>query len=125
MRICIPTEGRGGLDDYVCEHFGRAASFTIYDTKTGKVEVIPNTSEHFGGFGKPPEIIAKTGADVVICGNMGPRAILMLQQLGIKVYSGASGRVRDVIRLFREGKIAEASLETACKEHRHPIDFWR
>ncbi len=121
MRVCIPTEGNGGLDDYVCQHFGRAASFTVYDTKSGAIEVIPNTSEHFGGMGKPPEIIAKVGADAVICGNLGPKAIMMLQQFGIKVYSGASGTVRDAIKLFREGRLEEASMDSACKDHRHPV----
>ncbi|AEA46538.1 NifB/NifX family molybdenum-iron cluster-binding protein [Archaeoglobus veneficus] len=119
MRICIPTEGKGGLDDYVCQHFGRAASFTIYDTETGRVEVIPNTSEHFGGVGKPPEIIARAKADVVVCGNLGPKAIIMLEQLGIKVYSGASGRVKDVVEQFLSGSFAETSVESACREHKH------
>jgi hypothetical protein len=47
LRVCVPTLGWDGLDDYVCEHFGRAPTFTIVDLATGKVEVIPNTSEHW------------------------------------------------------------------------------
>jgi len=121
MRIAVPTEGRGGLDDFVSMHFGRAATFTIYDTDTGEVYVIPNTSEHFGGTGTPPELLAKAGVDVVVCGNLGPKAILMFEQFGIRVYSGASGTARDAIEAFLSGVLRPASLDTACPDHRHHI----
>jgi predicted Fe-Mo cluster-binding NifX family protein len=29
MKLCIPTLGNGGLDDFVSEHFGRALTFTV------------------------------------------------------------------------------------------------
>ena len=28
VKICVPTLGQGGLDDYVSSHFGRAPTFT-------------------------------------------------------------------------------------------------
>ena len=65
MRICVPTEGNGGLDDRVGEHFGRSPTYTIYDTETGEVEILPNTSEHLGGSGLPAELLAQAGVDVV------------------------------------------------------------
>ncbi|RLI74213.1 dinitrogenase iron-molybdenum cofactor biosynthesis protein, partial [Archaeoglobales archaeon] len=74
MKVCVPSY-KGGLDDFVCEHFGRATTFTIYDTETGEVSVVRNTSEHFGGFGKPPELLRKIGVDVIVCSGMGARAI--------------------------------------------------
>ena len=58
MKICVPCYS-GGLDDFICEHFGRALAFTIYDTDTGEITVVKNTSEHFGGVGKPPELLKK------------------------------------------------------------------
>jgi predicted Fe-Mo cluster-binding NifX family protein len=119
MKICVPTNGSDGMKDTVCEHFGRAPTFTVVDTESGKVNVLPNTSEHMGGVGKPPEQIAGTGAEVMICSGLGPRAVQMFESYGIRVYLGASGSVKNAIDLWKTGKLVEATQENACKEHRH------
>jgi len=66
MKVCIPTAGVGGIDDFVGQHFGRVPTYTLVDLDTNKVEVIPNTSEHRGGVGVPPEFISKTGTHVML-----------------------------------------------------------
>ena len=113
MKICVPCYS-GGLDDFICEHFGRALAFTIYDTDTGEITVVKNTSEHFGGVGKPPELLRKYGVDIVICSGMGARAIAMFRSFGIKVYMGARGTVRDAIEQFFQGKLVEAEEGMGC-----------
>lgn len=119
LRVCIPTLSWNGLDDYVCEHFGRAPTFTIVDLVTNKVEVIPNTSEHMGGSGLPPEMMRNRNVNVVICSNLGPRAIHMLEKFGIEVYVGAFGTVREAIQAWQSGKLQQATNETACRTHKH------
>ncbi|MCU0859878.1 MAG: NifB/NifX family molybdenum-iron cluster-binding protein [Thermoplasmata archaeon] len=119
MKVCIPSNGEGGLEDQVCEHFGRASTFTVYETQDGAVHVVPNTSEHMGGSGKPPEIIIRTGSKVLLCSGLGPKAIDLLSAGGVEVYVGASGTVQSAIDGWRAGRLAKASLDTACKEHRH------
>lgn len=119
MKVCLPTYGDRGLDEKICEHFGRAPTFTIVDTDTWKADVIDNVSEHMGGTGKPPEQIIKTGARVLICSGLGPRAINILSQNGISIYICASGTVREAIALWQAGKLTPASESNACKEHRH------
>lgn len=117
MKICIPTMGMNGLDEYVGEHFGRVPTYTLVDTKTNKVKIIENTSEHTGGIGYPPEIIARTGAEVMLCGGLGRRAIAMFEELGIMVYVGATGTVRETLQLWQDCKLREATDENACKQH--------
>jgi predicted Fe-Mo cluster-binding NifX family protein len=119
MKICVPTNGQGGYDDVVCEHFGRAPTFTVVDTDGNTVKVVGNTSEHMGGSGKPPEQIAMTGAQVLVCSGLGPRAIGMLESIGIEVYVGAQGTVRQAIEMWRSGQLQRASDRNACKDHRH------
>ncbi len=119
MKVCVPSSGQGGFDDTVSEHFGRAPTFTVVDTESGNVNVVNNSSEHMGGTGKPPEQIAQTGAKVLVCSGLGPRAISMLESFGIEVYVGASGSVRQAMDLWRAGKLQRASDENACREHRH------
>src|SRR4030042_3367328 len=105
MKVCVPTNGQGGFDDTVSEHFGRSPTFTVVDTESEKVNVINNNSEHMGGTGKPPEQIAQTGAKVLVCSGLGPRAISMLESYGIEVYIGAYGNVRQAVDLWRSGKL--------------------
>ena len=61
MIIAIPTSGSKGLDEALCEHFGKAPTYTIADLSTGGLTVIDNTSDHFGGKGSPPELIKAGG----------------------------------------------------------------
>ena len=114
MRICVPTEGNGGLDDRVGEHFGRSPTYTIYDTETGEVEILPNTSEHLGGQGLPAELLAQAGVDVVLCAGLGRRAMALLSQYGIEVHTGASGTVREAIQAWQAGRLSGAE---PCERH--------
>lgn len=119
MKVCIPTMGNDGMNELVSGHFGRAPTFTIVDMETNEVKVMPNTSEHMGGIGKPPEFLAKAGVEVMLCSGLGPRAIRIFEQFGIEVYVGARGAVIDTIALWKNGKLQMATDENACKMHRH------
>lgn len=66
MKISIPSNSKGGLEDQVGQHFGKALNYTMYDTETGEVLIIPNTSEHNGGVGLPPELMAQNGINVML-----------------------------------------------------------
>jgi predicted Fe-Mo cluster-binding NifX family protein len=117
MRVCIPTIGNKGLEDSVGEHFGRVPTYTIVDLETDDVKAIPNTSHHMGGQGDPPEIMAKEEVNVMICQGLGRRAISLFESLGIEVYIGASGTVRDAITMFQQGELHKATLDDACGKH--------
>ena len=117
MKICIPTMGENGLDNQVGEHFGRVPTYTIVDLDTNEVKVIQNTSEHMGGQGYPPEIMAKEGVNAMVCRGLGRRAIMMFEELGIDVYIGASGTVKDVIDAFKQDRLQKANMDNACGQH--------
>lgn len=119
MKVCVPTMGYRGLDDCVSEHFGRAPTFTIVDLETNEVKVLPNTNEHMGGSGYPPQIMADADVDVMLCSGLGPRAINMFEQFGIKVYVGAYGTVREAIQTWQTNGLQVATDKNACKIHRH------
>ena len=117
MKICVPTLGNKGLDEDIGEHFGRVPTYTLVNTETNEIKIIDNVSEHMGGQGYPPEIIAKTGAEVLICRGLGRRAIMMFDEFGIKVYVGASGTVRDALKLWEQNELIPASENNACAGH--------
>ncbi len=117
MRISVPSMGNNGLDERVGEHFGRVPTYTIVDTETDAVETITNTSEHMGGTGYPPELMVKANVDVMVCGGLGRRAIMMFEEMGIRVYVGANGTVRNAVQQYQAGALQEATDENACKQH--------
>ena len=117
MKICIPTMGENGLKNHVGEHFGRVPTYTIVDLDTNEVKVIPNTSEHMGGQGYPPEIMVREGVNVMVCRGLGRRAITMFEEMGIDVYIGAFGTVKDAIDDFKHGRLQKAGMSDACGQH--------
>lgn len=119
MRLCIPSNTRGGLDDQVGYHFGRVPSYTIFDDSTNEVEIIENTSSHRGGTKLPAELLREHNVDVMICGGIGRRAIQIFEQSGVEIYIGAQGAVRDAIEQFRNNKLTMATDKEACQQHKY------
>lgn len=119
MKICIPVMGENGLDERVGGHFGKSPAYVIFDSDTKDVITIKNTSEHLGGIGYPPEILAKNGVNVVVCSALGPKAVDMLASFNIKVYVGASGSVKNALDAWQRGELQFANKDNACNEHQH------
>jgi len=117
MKVGIPSMGEKGLDEQVGQHFGRVTHYTIVDLDTDDVDVIPNTSHHMGGTVEPPELLKNHGVNIMLCSGLGRRAINLFEQMGIDVYVGASGRVRDAINAYKQGSLKQATISDGCQEH--------
>jgi predicted Fe-Mo cluster-binding NifX family protein len=118
MKIVVPTNNRIGLGDKVAEHFGRCNTYTFLDEQGRVVEIMENTSEHMGGFGLPPEIMKKHGANVLLCRGLGPRALDLCKQFRIDVYVCQAETVKEIFELWKNKKIKKADSEDVCEEHR-------
>jgi predicted Fe-Mo cluster-binding NifX family protein len=118
MKIVVPTEDKKGLDGAVAAHFGRCNTYTFLDDNGNVVEIIDNTSEHMGGFGLPPELMKKHGADVLLCRGLGPRALHLCRELGIDVYVCEAQTVREIFKMWKEKGLKKADMEDVCEEHR-------
>jgi len=119
MKICVPTMGEGGMQEAICQHFGRAPTFTIVDLDSGVIKVLPNVSEHMGGKGLPTETIFAEGVQVMIVGGLGPKAVSAFNQAGIDVFVGAAGTVKDAVGDWQAKMLTRADLDNACKDHKH------
>lgn len=117
MRVCFPTEGNGGIDGKVGEHFGRVPTYTIVDGDTEDVEVIPNESSHKGGRGLPADLLAQEGVDVMVCSGLGRKAINLFEDHGIDVYVGAGGQVKEALEEWKSDELLSASESDACERH--------
>ncbi len=118
MKIVIPTDGRQGLGEKVADHFGRCHTYTFLDGNGKLLEIIKNTSEHMGGKDLPPELMKEHGADVLLCHDLGPRALNLCAEFGIEVYCGQAQTVGDFFALWKNNKLKKASLKDVCAEHK-------
>lgn len=118
VKIVIPTNHKKGLNDTIADHFGRCSTYTFLDEKGNLMEIIDNTSEHMGGESLPPELMKKHGANVLLCGDIGLRAINLCKKLEIDVYVFRAKTVKDIFEAWKNGKIKKAGIENACEEHR-------
>jgi predicted Fe-Mo cluster-binding NifX family protein len=119
MKIVIPSKDKKGLDSAVAEHFGRCNTFTFLDENGKIIEIMDNTSQHMGGISLPPKVMKKHGADILLCKSIGPKAIMLCKQLGIKVYVSQTETVKEMFSLWKDKKIKKAEIEDSCKDHRH------
>ena len=129
MKIALATDDNMGLDAVLSHHFGRCPYYVVVnvdDKEVKDVEAVKNPFyESHGQTGEVPSFIQSLGADVIISGGMGPKAIGFFQQLGIQAFTGASGIVRDVVRDYISGKIDGAapcndqSTSHAIDTHEH------
>lgn len=118
MRVCVPSLDDGQFDADVSPHFGRAPNYTVYDTDVGTLEVHGNDGSHHGGNRSPPEIIASTGVDALVCGNLGRKAVERFEAMDIDVYRGASGTVEDAVDQLQAGELEAAVLDGEnCSGH--------
>lgn len=117
--ICVPSLEKDGLNGTVSQHFGKTPYFVLInwvDEKIENIQVLESNAKHAGGSMTPGEFIAGSGASELLCGNLGPKAIQMLQNVGINVYVGASGTVAEAVQARAEGKLKQANMESACSD---------
>ena len=117
MKICVSSTGEN-LDADVDPRFGRCRYFLIVDSDTLNFNSISNESNiASGGAGiQAAQTVAKTGANVVITGNIGPNAFQTLQAAGIKVITGANGFIKDIVKRFNNGEFKETNIPSV-KSH--------
>lgn len=107
------------MQGQVSAHFGRCPAYTLVEVEGERVaahRVVqnPNVSQHRPG--AMPQFIRSLGADVILAGGMGPKAVDIFQRYGIEVVTGASGKVSEVVQAYLSGRMTGI---VPCK-HDHP-----
>jgi len=114
MIIVIPTDGRKGLEETVAQHFGRCRTYTFIDESGKIIEIIDNTSEHGGGAGLPPELMKKHDADILLCKDLGMRALKLCSDLKIDVYVSDAETVNEIFNKWKNKEIKKATEQSVC-----------
>ncbi|MGB3995670.1 NifB/NifX family molybdenum-iron cluster-binding protein [Acetomicrobium sp.] len=109
MKLAVTAQGKD-LDAALDPRFGRCQYFIIIDLDAGKHEAVVNKyATEAGGAGiQSAQLLADYGVDVLVTGKVGPKAARALKEAGIEVYAMTSGRVREAVEAYKEGKLTRA-----------------
>jgi predicted Fe-Mo cluster-binding NifX family protein len=110
MKIVVSASGNT-LDSPVDPRFGRCSYFVFVDPDSLKSEAFPNESAMAPGAAgiQAAQFVADQGAEAVITGHVGPNASRTLSAAGMPVFLGATGTVRDVVAMYKQGKLNPAT----------------
>ena len=117
MKIAFASEDSKGLESVISHHFGRCPYYVFVEVENGEVQSVtvkanPLYNEHIPGV--VPQFVADEGANVIVAGGMGPRAIDWFKRLNVQPVTGVSGIVKDVLEKYLKGEISGAE---PCDEH--------
>lgn len=106
MKICVTSQGEG-MDSKVDPRFGRCAYFIVVDTETMESESIMNGSAGAGGGAgvQAAQVVANQGAEVVITGNVGPKAFRALDAADVGIIAYVTGTVQEAVDAFVAGDL--------------------
>ena len=117
MRIAISAQDDQGLDGVVAHHFGRCPFYALVDVEghtVVSIDVLANPYFNKHQPGAVPYFIQQQGAEVMVAGGMGRRAIDLFEQMNIESYSGAAGTIRRAVEMVVGGQLTEA---VPCRDH--------
>jgi predicted Fe-Mo cluster-binding NifX family protein len=122
MRIAVSADNKNGLDSVVSPHFGRCPHFVLVDLDDHEVTEVQEVDNPYYGHHQPgqvPALIDSLGANVMLTGGMGGRAIMFFQQFGIEGVTGAYGTVRQSVERYLGGQLKGAAPCKESEEHGH------
>jgi len=106
MKVAVSAQGPD-LNSPVDPRFGRAAYFIIYDTSSNGFDVLRNEENAGAAQGagiQAAQLVARQSVDLVVSGNMGPKAFEALRVAGVKMVTWDAGTVAEAIEFIKSGK---------------------
>lgn len=106
MRIALPVDEKS-METNVCQSFGRAPYFLIYDTESKEsIFMVNNAASSQGGAGiKAAQNIVDNNVSVLLTPRCGENAAEVFQAANIKMYKTIQASVIGSIDDFNNGKL--------------------
>lgn len=107
MKIAIPVNDKS-THTKIASTFGRAQYFLIYETEQKESSFIDNSAvASQGGAGiKAAQVIADSGAQILITPQCGENAAKVIEKAGVRMYKSQEGLALDNINAYIEGKLS-------------------
>lgn len=109
MIVAITSTGKD-LKSGVDQRFGRAKYIILYDTDDSTFGCHDNNlnlnASQGAGIQTAQNVVDK-GANIVITGNLGPKAFMVLSTANIKAFGSKDLTVEEAIQSYRDNKLTE------------------
>ncbi len=122
MRVAVSADDNNGLNSVVSPHFGRCTYYVLVDLEDREVKQVNTVANPYYDQHQPgqvPGFIRGQGADVMLTGGMGRRALALFEQYGVEAVTGASGTVRHALEGYLGGELRGAEPCRKSTEHGH------
>ena len=99
MKIVVTARDNKGSEAKLAAKFGRANYFAIVDTEDNSVNFIKNEAKtaNSGAGVRAAQNVADLEADVLISGNIGPKAFEGLNKTELEIYAAEEKSIEAVI----------------------------
>ncbi len=111
MIIAVPS-----LSGNVFQHFGKTPEFTLFTVEDGKIADKKIQPTMGNGHGALAGFLKEFHVDTAVCGGIGPGAVNALENMGIKVVSGAEGTTEEAVNAYLHGTLDNDS-PVSCHHH--------
>jgi predicted Fe-Mo cluster-binding NifX family protein len=114
MKIAVPVTSENFIDS----HFGHCEYYSVYDISENNEITDIITIQSPQGCGCKSNIastLASEGVKVMLAGGIGGGAINVLNNSGIEVIRGCSGKADEVVKLFIAGLVTDSG--NSCQQH--------
>lgn len=113
-KIAVPVTSDNQIDD----HFGHCEYYSVFtiseNNEVTKTELI-KSQQGCGCKSNIASVLADDGVTVMLAGGIGGGAINVLNNAGIEVVRGCSGKPNDVVKLYLAGLVTDSG--ESCKSH--------
>ena len=111
MKVAV-TAQKQNLSSPVDLRFGRAQCIVVVDTDTGEHQAVDNAvnlNMAQGAGIQTAKNVVDLGADVVVTGNVGPKAFGVLSQAQVKVFLARNQTVSEAVTAIKDGALEQVS----------------
>ncbi len=116
MKIAVSAQ-ESTLESLVDPRFGRTSGFVLYDTETRQTSFLNNSNQQGLAQGagiQTAQMITEAGTDVLITGQIGPKAMQALSQTNIQLFACSGGTtVNEALEAWQANRLQPIAPESA------------
>ncbi|MEM2405656.1 MAG: NifB/NifX family molybdenum-iron cluster-binding protein [Candidatus Methanomethylicia archaeon] len=120
MKYLVPIENDNGAKSKVSMHFGRASYYAIvtFNPSSNSVEVNIKSAPDLlhGEVCDAATLVSRPSVDAIVVKGIGPKAVSILESMGVKVYTTNAQFLSEVIKEIKDGLLTSLkSSSIACR----------
>lgn len=112
IKIAVSAMG-SDPEAFVAPYFARCACFVVYDSVNKLYSIMKVSSRRRVSAGiHTARSVVGGNVEAIITGNIGPHALRVLREAGVRCYFKMTGTVRDCLKAYENGDLEEIEAAT-------------